>query len=200
MLVFRRSKAQDSGFYKENFPRFRIPRATRSWISKPRLPSRGITAFFWITNLFHACCFMRDRLFIEWQSWVELELSLSWVWVKIELSLSYQKNAFFPQNFFFFTVYFILKFSLLLFYRWCGQARLCIGKRNSSRAYVTRELCSHVLEKQYLKHKTFFQMQDTQYRPFLTDLSSWPMTKENNFIRGIVQYGKRVGKTWTNSN
>ena len=30
-------------------------------------------------------------------------------------------------------------------------------------------------------------MQDTQYRPFLTDLSSWPMTKENNFIRGIVQ-------------
>ena len=43
-------------------------------------------------------------------------------------------------------------------------------------------------------------MQDTQYRPFLNDLSSWPMTKENNFIRGIVQYGKRVGKTWTNSN
>ena len=45
-------------------------------------------------------------------------------------------------------------------------------------------------------------MQDTQYRPFLTDRSSQPMTKENNFTEGALwkKYGKRVGKTWTNNN
>ena len=35
-------------------------------------------------------------------------------------------------------------------------------------------------------------MLDTRYRPFLTDLSSWPMTKENNFIRGIEQKYEKV--------
>ena len=35
-------------------------------------------------------------------------------------------------------------------------------------------------------------MLDTRYRPFLTDLSSSPMTKENNFIRGIEQKYEKV--------
>ena len=75
LSCFPESKAQDSRFHKENSPRFRISRATRSRIPESRLPFTGYNRG--ITNLFHAYFFMRHRLFIEWQAWVEFELSLS---------------------------------------------------------------------------------------------------------------------------
>ena len=126
---------------------------------------------------------MRERLFIELRTWVELELSLKWVWFKIELSLSYQKSAFLCTEMFFTVYLFIYLLIFIIAFLWLVRVGtllhwetilfMDIRQWRAPFTYMFYEYKMIFYRKAiYSNIKLLCQSLDTRYRPFSTDLFS----------------------------